>query len=101
MEDKRKEELKEKTERVSAWLETIRLCNEGITEVSKAFDIIDFNWPCDILVKPLDEEIMEVPLMGPSREKIIEAIKEELVKKSEDYMDKITKAYQELDKLLK
>ena len=39
--------------------------------------------------------------MGPSRAKIIEAIKEELVKKSEDYMDKITKAYQELDKLLK
>ena len=101
MEDKRKEELKENAERVSAWLEAIRLCNEGITEVSKAFDIIDFNWPCDILVKPLDEEIMEVPLMGPSRAKIIEAIKEELVKKSEDYMDKITKVYQELDKLLK
>lgn len=101
MEDKRIEELKEKAERASAWLEAIRLCNEGITEVSKAFDIIDFNWPCDILVKPLDEEIMEVPLLGPSRAKIIEAIKEELVKKSEDYMDKITKAYQMLDKLLK
>lgn len=101
MEDKRKEELKEKAERVSAWLEEIRLCNEGITETSKAFDNIYFNWPCDILVKPLDEESFEIPLMGPSREKIIDAIKEELVKKSEGYMDKITKAYQELDKLLK
>ena len=100
MEDKRKEELEEKAECVSAWLEEIRLCNEGITEVSKAFDAIDFNWPCDILVKPLDEEIMEVPLMEPSRTKIIEAIKEGLVKKSEDYMDKITKAYQKLGKLL-
>lgn len=101
MEDKRKEELKEKAERVSAWLEEIRLCNEGITEISKVFDNIYFNWPCDILVKPLDEKSFEIPLMGPSRGKIIDAIKEELVKKSEGYMDKITKAYQELDKLLK
>ena len=101
MEDKRIGKLKEKSERVSAWIEEIRLCNEKIAEVSKAFKIIDFNWPCDILVKPLDEEILEIPLTGPSREKIIDAIKEELVKKSEDYMDKITKAYQELDKLLK
>lgn len=101
MEDKRKEELKENAEMVSAWMEEIRLCNEEITEVSKAFEIIDFNWPCDILVKPLDEEILEIPLTGPSREKIIDAIKEELVKKSEDYMDKIAKTYQELDKLLK
>ena len=101
MEDKRKEELKEKAERVSAWLEEIRLCNEGITETSKVFDNIYFNWPCDILVKPIDEKSFEIPLVGPSRAKIIEAIKEELVKKSEAYMDKITKAYQELDKLLK
>ena len=101
MEDKRKEELKENAEMVSAWMEEIRLCNEEITEVSKAFEIIDFNWPCDILVKPLDEESLEIPLTGPSREKIIDAIKEELVKKSEDYMDKIAKTYQELDKLLK
>jgi len=101
VEDKRIGKLKEKSERVSAWLEEIRLCNEKITEVSKAFEIIDFNWPCDILVKPLDEEILEIPLTGPSREKIISTIKEELVKNSEDYMDKITKAYQELDKLLK
>ena len=101
MEDKRKEELKEKAGRVSAWLEEIRLCNEEITEVSKAFEIIDFNWPCDIFVKPLDEEILEVPLMGPGREKIIDAIKEELAKRSEDYRGKILKAYKELDKLLK
>lgn len=101
MEDKREEEIRKKSERVSAWIEEIRLCNEKITEVSKAFEIIDFNWPCDILVKPLDEEILEIPLTGPSREKIISTIKEELVKKSEDYMDKITKIYQELDKLLK
>ena len=101
MEDKRKEELKEKGESVSAWLEEIRLCNEKITEASKAFEIMDFNWPCDILVKPLDEKIFEVPLMGPSREKIIDAIKEELMGKARDYKDKISKAYQELDKLLK
>ena len=43
MEDKRKEELKENAEMVSAWMEEIRLCNEEITEVSKAFEIIDFN----------------------------------------------------------
>lgn len=101
MEDKRKEELKENAEKVSAWMEEIRLCNEEITEVSKAFEIIDFNWPCDILVKPLDEEIIEVPLMGPYREKIISTIKEELKGKARDYKDKISKAYQELDKLLK
>ena len=101
MEDKIREKLKEKAECVSAWLEEIRLCNEGITEVSNAYGSIDFDWPCDILVKPLDEKILEVPLMEQGREKIIGAIKEELVKKSEDYMDKITKAYQELDKLLK
>lgn len=101
MEDKRKEELQEKAECVSAWLEEIRLCNKGITEVSNAYDNIDLNWPCDILVKPLDEEIFEVPLMGPSREKIIDAIKEELMGKARDYKDKISKAYQELDKLLK
>lgn len=101
MEDKRKEELKENAEMVSAWIEEIRLCNEEITEVSKAFEIIDFNWPCDILVKPLDEEIIEVPLVGPHREKIISTIKEELKGKARDYKDKISKAYQELDKLLK
>ena len=59
MEDKRKEELKEKAESVSAWLEEIRLCNEGITEASKAFDNIYFNWPCDILVKPIDEKALK------------------------------------------
>lgn len=101
MEDKRKEEIRKKSERVSAWLEEIRLCDEEIAKVSKAFGIIDFHWPCDIFVKPLDEEILEVPLMGPGREKIIDAIKEELEKRSEDYMGKILKAYQELDKLLK
>lgn len=101
MEDKRKEELKEKAEMVSAWLEEIRLCDEEITKVSKAFEIIDFNWPCDILVKPLDEEILEVPLMGPHREKVIDTIKEKLTERAREYKDKILKAYQNLEELLK
>ena len=46
MEDKRKEELKEKAERVSAWLEEINICEEEIARISEIFKFIERYWYC-------------------------------------------------------
>ena len=102
MENKRKEEIQEKVEQVSAWLEEIRLCDEEITKISEAIEFIEFNWYCSILIKPFEnEESLEIPLMGSYRAKVIDTIKENLTERARDYKDKILKAYQNLEELLK
>nr|DAU01790.1 MAG TPA: hypothetical protein [Caudoviricetes sp.] len=101
MEDKR-EELNEKVKTVSVQLEEIRLCKEEITKISEAFDFMEKHWYCEILVRPGGEkESLEIPLTGPRRSRIVSAIKDELIEKVKDCKDEISKAYQELDKLLK
>lgn len=102
MEDKRKEEIEQKTRVVRDRLETIKFCEEEITKISEMFDFMEKSWYCEIWVRPAGEkESREIPLTGPARSKIVDAIKEELIEKAKDCKDEISKVYQALDKLLK
>jgi hypothetical protein len=102
MENKRKEEIKQKVDAIGDCLEEIKLCEEELAKISEAFEFVERYWCCNILIKPLDkEENFKIPLMGVYREKVISTIKEELTKKARCYKDKILKVYQELDELLK
>ena len=57
MEDKRKEELKEKADAASACLEEINICEEEIAKISEIFKFIERYWYCDIWVKQLTIKI--------------------------------------------
>lgn len=102
MEDKRKEEIEQKTRVVRDCLETIKFCEEEITKISELFEFMEKGWYCEIWVRPAGEkESREIPLTGPPRSKIVDAIKEELIEKAKDCKGGISEIYQKLDKLLK
>lgn len=102
MEDKKKEEIEQKTRVVRDYLEAIKFCEEEIAKISEAFDFMEKSWYCEILVRPGDEkESLEIPLTGLSRSRIVSAIKDELIEKAKDCKGEISEIYQELDKLLK
>lgn len=102
MEDKRKEEIEQKTRVARDCLEAIKFCEKEITKISELFDFMEKSWYCEIWVRPAGEkESREIPLTGPPRSRMIDAIKEELIKKAKDYKSEISEVYRELDKLLK
>ena len=107
MEDKRKEELKEKADAASACLEEINICEEEITKISEIFKFIERYWYCDILVKAVDDkdksEVKEfkIPLTARNRLKVIDIIKDRLKEEEEEDRDEILKLYEKMDKLLK
>lgn len=102
MEDKRKEEVERKTRVVRDCLEAIKFCEEEITKISELFEFMEKRWYCEIWVRPAGEkESREIPLTGPPRSRIVDAIKEELIKKAKDCKGEISEIHQELDRLLK
>lgn len=102
MEDKRKEEIEQKTRVVRDCLEAIKFCEKEITKISELLDFMEKSWYCEIWVRPAGEkESREIPLIGPPRSKIVDAIKEELIKKAKDCKGEISEIHQELDRLLK
>lgn len=107
MEDKRKEELKEKADAASACLEEINICEEEIAKISEIFKFIERYWYCDIWVKAVDDkdksEVKEfkIPLTARNRLKVIDIIKDRLKEEEEEDRDEILKRYEEMDKLLK
>ena len=107
MEDKRKEELKEKAERVSAWLEEINICEEEIARISEIFKFIERYWYCEIWVKAVDDKgeskvkEFKIPLTARNRLKVINIIKDRLKEEEEEDREEILKRYEEMDELLK
>ena len=107
MEDKRKEELKEKADAVSACLEEINICEEEIARISEIFKFIERYWYCDIWVKAVDDKDkskvkeFKIPLTARNRSKVINIIKDRLMAEAEEYRDEILKRYEGMDKLFK
>lgn len=107
MEDKRKEEIKQKADAMGACLEKIKLCGEELAKISKAFEFIERYWYCDIWVKAVNDEDssnvkeFEIPLFGLEKSKAIDVIKERLEEKAKEYRSRILKQYEEMDTLLK
>lgn len=107
MEDKRKEELKEKADAASACLEEINICEEEIAKISEIFKFMERYWYCDIWAKAVDDEDsskvkeFKIPLTARNRSKVIDIIKDRLTEEAEEYRDAILKRYEEMDELLK
>lgn len=107
MEDKRKEELKEKVDAVSDCLREIKLREEEVAKISEALEFMKRYWYCDIWIKAVDDKDkskvkeFKIPLWGMEGTKVIDVIEEELEKKAEEYRDEILKRYEKMDKLLK
>ena len=107
MENKRKEELKEKADAASACLEEINICEEEIAKISEIFKFIERYWYCDICVKVVDGEDsnkvkeLEIPLTARNRLKGIDIIKDRLKEEEEEDRDEILKRYEEIDELFK
>ena len=107
MEDKRKEEIKQKVDTIGGCIKEIKLCEEELARISEAFEFVERYWYCDIWVKAVDDEDsskvkgFEIPLFGLEKSKVIDAIKEGLEEKAKKYRDAISKQHEELDKLLK
>lgn len=107
MEDKRKEEIEQKTRVIRNHLEAIKFCEEELAKISEAFEFIERYWYCDIWVKTVDDkdksEVKEfkIPLTARNRLKVIDIIKDRLKEEEEEDRDEILKRYEELDELLK
>lgn len=107
MEDKRKEEIKQKVDAIGACLEEIKLCEEELAKISEAFEFIERYWYCDIWAKAVDDEDsskveeFKIPLTVRNRSKVIDVIKDRFTEEAEEYRDEILKRYEEMDKLLK
>ena len=107
MEDKRKEELKEKADAASACLEEINICEEEIAKISEIFKFMERYWYCDIWAKAVDDEDsskvkeFKIPLTARNRSKVIDIIKDRLEEEAEEYRDAILKRYEEMDELFK
>lgn len=107
MEDKRKEEIKQKADAIGDCLEEAKLCEEELSKISAAFDFIERYWYCDIWVKAVDDEDsskvkeFKIPLFGQEMSKVIDAVKESLEEKAKEYRCEILNRYEEMDELLK
>ena len=107
MEDKRKEEIEQKTRVIRNHLEAIKFCEEELAKISEAFEFIERYWYCDIWVKAVDDKDkskvkeFKIPLTARNRLKVIDIIKDRLKEEEEEDRDEILKRYEELDELLK
>lgn len=107
MEDKRKEEIEQKTRVIRNHLEAIKFCEEELAKISEVFEFIERYWYRDIWVKAVDDEDgsevkeFKIPLTARNRSKVIDVIKDRLAEEAEEYRDGILKRYEKMDKLLK
>ena len=104
MEDKRKEEIKQKVDTIGGCIKEIKLCEQELAKTSEALEFMKRYWYCDVWVKAVDDEDkskvkeFKIPLTARNRLKVIDIIKDRL--KEED-RDEILKRYEEMDELFK
>ena len=107
MEDKRKEEIKQKVDTIGGCIKEIKLCEEELAKISEALEFMKRYWYCDVWVKAADEDgsgkikEFEIPLFGTDASKVIDAIKERLEDKVKECRCGILIQYEKMDKLLK
>ena len=106
MEDKRKEELKNKTDKIHALNTEIDFYEKIIEETTDMLKFLDVVQPHHVSLTGYGEvegyrEDVPIELYGSDLEEVVELIKKKLRNRIRERDDRISKAYQELDELLK
>ena len=106
MEDKRREELKNKIDKIDDLNEKIDFYKEKLENTMDMLEFLDTFECCVISLTGCsdDEEYREcvpMPLRGNNMEEVVAMIEKKLENQVIDYDNEIVKAYQELDELLK
>nr|DAN82134.1 MAG TPA: hypothetical protein [Caudoviricetes sp.] len=106
MEDKRKEELKTKTDKIHALDTEIDFYEKIIEETTNMLEFLDVVQPHHISLTGYSDdeghrEDVLIELYGSDLEEVVELIKKKLRSRIRERNDRISKAYQELDELLK
>ena len=106
MEDKRREELKNKTDKIHDLNEKIGVCESLLEDVADTLEFLDiFQCHAISLAGYNDDgeyrENVLMPLSDDDMIEVVDLIEKKLKNRINEYDDEIVKAYQELDKLLK
>lgn len=106
MEDKRKEELKNKLDKIDDLNRNIDVYEGIIEETIDTLEFLDVIQPHHISLTGYSDnegyrENEHIELYGGDLEEVVTLIKKKLGNRVDEYKDKILKAYQELDELLK
>ena len=106
MEDKRKEELKNKLDKIDDLNEKIGACESLLEDVADTLEFLDiFQCHAISLAGYNDDgeyrENILMPLSDDDMIEVVDLIEKKLKTQLDEYDDEIVKAYQELDKLLK
>lgn len=106
MEDKRKEEIKSKVDRINDLNEKIDFYKKKLEDTMNMLEFLD-TFECHIISLTGysgDEgyrECVPMPLHDNNMEEVVAMIEKKLENQINDYDDEIVEAYQELDELLK
>lgn len=106
MEDKRKEEIKNKIDKINNLNGKIRVCEDLLEDATDTLDFLDiFQCHAISLAGYNDDgeyrENVLMPLSGDDMIEVLDLIEKKLRNRINEYDDEIIKAYQELDELLK
>lgn len=106
MEDKRKEEIKSKADRINDLNKKIDFYKKKLEDTMNMLEFLDtFECSTISLTGYSDDEgyreCVPMPLHDSNMEEVVAMIEEKLGKQINEYDDEIIKAYQELDGLLK
>ena len=106
MEDKRREELKNKTDKIHDLNENIGVCESLLEDAADTLEFLDiFQCHAISLAGYNDDgeyrENVLMPLSDDDMIEVVDLIEKKLKTQLDEYDDEIVKAYQELDKLLK
>lgn len=106
MEDKRREELKNKTDKIHDLNEKIGVCESLLEDAADTLEFLDiFQCHAISLAGYNDDgeyrENVLMPLSDDDMIEVVDLIEKKLKNRINEYDDEIVKAYQELDKLLK
>ena len=106
MEDKRKEELKNKIDKIDDLNKKIDFYKKKLENTMDMLEFLDTFECCAISLTGCSDdegyrECVPVPLRGNDMEEVVAMIEKKLENQVIDYDNEIVKAYQELDELLK
>lgn len=106
MEDKRKEEIKSKADRINDLNENIDFYKKKLEDTMDMLEFLDtFECRTISLTGYSDDEgyreCVPMPLHDSNMEEVVAMIEEKIGKQINEYDDEIIKTYQELDELLK
>lgn len=106
MEDKRREELKDKIDKIDDLNEKIDFYKKKLENTMDMLEFLDTFECCIISLTGYSDdegyrECVPMPLRGNNMEEVVAMIEKKLENQVIDYDNEIVKAYQELDELLK